>query len=348
MEAENSIRNIFIVNPKAGQGKGNAKFAERIRAEAERAGATAEIYTTAGVGDAEILARQISEEVIDNIKEDIENTGNTQNTQNTKEEIRIFACGGDGTLNEVLNGIIGNENISVGVVPIGTGNDFCRNFPEAGDFSDIASQLSSHPVKCDAIRYSGLLAGKEQTRYCANMFNIGFDCNVVDLTATLKKYPFLAGSMAYLMAVFAILVRKKGANLKIEIDGETKYDGPLLLTAVANGSFCGGGVKSSPNASLSDGKLDINIIYNVKRREFIKKFPYYSKGTHMELPDIDKILYAAQAKKVVITPNEGTMRLCTDGEIVDAGRVEMEVMHDAFSFLLPQDATKPEEAEQHL
>ncbi len=345
MEIKSSIRNIFIVNPKAGQGKGNAKFAERIRVEAERAGATAEIYTTAGAGDAEILARQISEEVIDNIKEDIENTGNTQNT---KEEIRIFACGGDGTLNEVLNGIIGNENISVGVVPIGTGNDFCRNFPEAGDFSDIASQLSSHPVKCDAIRYSGLLAGKRQTRYCANMFNIGFDCNVVDLTATLKKYPFLAGSMAYLMAVFAILIKKKGANLKIEIDGRSKYDGPLLLTAVANGSFCGGGVKSSPNASLSDGKLDINIIYNVKRREFIKKFPYYSKGTHMELPDIDKILYATQAKKVVITPNEGTMRLCTDGEIVDAGRVEMEVMHDAFSFLVPQDATKPEEAEQHL
>ena len=328
METQDSIRNIFIVNPKAGQGKGNAKFTEKIRTEADKLGIPVEIYTTAGVGDAEILARQISEEVIEDIKE------------NVKEEIRIFACGGDGTLNEVLNGVIGTENISVGVIPIGTGNDFCRNFPEAGDFLDIKAQLNSIPVKCDAVRYSGLLAGRQQTRYCANMFNIGFDCNVVDLTATLKRYPLLAGSMAYLIAVFAILVKKKGANLKIEIDGEIKHDGPLLLTAVANGSFCGGGVKSSPTARTDDGLMDINIIYNVKRAEFIKKFPYYSKGTHMELPDISKILYAGQAKKVVITPSEGSMRLCTDGEIVDAGKIEMEVIHEAFHFLLPQNAAK--------
>lgn len=316
MKEQNEIRNIFIVNPKAGQGKGNSKFTEKIKQEADKLGVPVEVYTTAGVGDAEILAKQIAEEV----------TGET----------RIYACGGDGTLNEVLNGAVGNDNISVGVIPIGTGNDFCRNFPEGGDFLDIASQLNAKSTKCDAIKYSGVLAGTEKTRYCANMFNIGFDCNVVDLTATLKNYPLLSGSMAYLMAVFAILVKKKGANLKIEIDGEVKHDGPLLLTAVANGSFCGGGVKSSPMASTSDGLMDINIIYNVKRTEFIKKFPYYSKGTHMELPDISKILYAAQAKRIAITPNEGTMRLCADGEIVDAGRVDMEIVHDAFSFLIPQ------------
>ena len=72
------------------------------------------------------------------------------------------------------------------------------------------------------------------------------------------------------------------------------------------------------------------------RMEFLKKFPYYSKGTHMELPDISKILYAAQAKKIVIMPNDGTMRLCADGEIVDAGRVEMEIVHEAFTFLVPK------------
>ncbi len=328
------MRTVFIVNPKAGQGKGNKKFTERIRHVAEKAGTAVEIYTTAGIGDAEILARQIAEE-------------------SNAEPTRIYACGGDGTLNEVLNGVLhagceggagskGNEecesgaDIAIGVVPIGTGNDFCRNFPEAADFTDIEAQLAAEPKRCDAIKYSGILAGKEQTRYCANMFNIGFDCNVVDLTATLKTYPLLSGSLAYLMAVLAILVKKKGANLKVEVDGKVKHDGPLLLTAVANGCFCGGGVKSSPMASISDGLMDINIIYNVKRMEFLKKFPYYSKGTHMELPDISKILYAAQAKKIVIMPNDGTMRLCADGEIVDAGRVEMEIVHEAFTFLVPK------------
>ena len=85
------------------------------------------------------------------------------------------------------------------------------------------------------------------------MFNIGFDCNVVDLTAKLKTYPLLAGSMAYLMAVLCILIRKKGADLRVELDGEVYEDGPVLLTALANGSFCGGGVKSctQPHVSMT-------------------------------------------------------------------------------------------------
>ncbi len=327
------MRTVFIVNPKAGQGKGNKKFTERIRHVAEKAGTAVEIYTTAGIGEAEILARQMAEE-------------------SKAEPTRVFALRGDGTPTGGLNGVLhagseggagskGNEecesgaDIAIGVVPIGTGNDFCRNFPETADFTDIEAQLAAEPKWCDAIKYSGILAGEERTRYCANMFNIGFDCNVVDLTATLKTYPLLSGSLAYLMAVLAILVKKKGANLKVEVDGEVKHDGPLLLTAVANGCFCGGGVKSSPEARLDDGRMDYNIITDVKRTEFFKLFPHYAKGTHMSIPGIERILHSGQAKKIVITPNEGTMRLCADGEITDAGRVEMEIREKAFTFLVP-------------
>ena len=235
----------------------------------------------------------------------------------------------------MLNGAIDNENIAVGLLPIGTGNDFCRNFPEAGDFLDIGAQLQAVSEKCDAIRYTGELAGEEKTRYCANMFNIGFDCNVVDLTATLKTYPLLSGSFAYLMAVGVMMAKKKGANLKVEVDGEVRHDGPLLLTAVANGCFCGGGVKSSPEAKVNDGMMDYNIIRDVKRVEFIKLFPLYAKGTHMSVPGIERIIDTSSAKKITITPNDGTMRLCTDGEIVDAGRVEMEIVPSAFNFLVP-------------
>ncbi len=312
---EHSARNIFIVNPKAGQGKGNVKFTDHIKQEAEALGIPVEIYMTAGVGDAEILARQIASEVT--------------------TPTRIYACGGDGTMNEVLNGAIDNENIAVGLLPIGTGNDFCRNFPEAGDFLDIAAQLQAVSEKCDAIRYTGKLAGEEKTRYCANMFNIGFDCNVVDLTATMKTYPLISGSFAYLMSVATMVVKKKGANLKVEVDGEVRHDGPLLLTAVANGCFCGGGVKSSPEARTDDGLMDYNIIRDVKRTEFIKLFPKYAKGTHTVVPGIERILDTGKAKKIAITPNEGVMRLCTDGEIVDAGRVEMEIVPSAFNFLVP-------------
>ena len=223
----------------------------------------------------------------------------------------------------------------MGVVPIGTGNDFCRNFPEDGDFLDMEAQLKGKIIKCDAIMYSGMLAGKEQTRYCANMFNIGFDCNVVDLTAKLKTYPLIAGSFAYLLGVAITIIKKKGANLRVEIDGKVVEDGQLLLTTVSNGGYCGGGVHSSPYASVTDGIMDVNVIYNVSRIKFIKKFPYYAKGTHMELPGIDKILYAGTCKKAKITPLDGTMRLCTDGEIVDAGEIEFEIVPGAFNLLVP-------------
>ena len=312
------MKTIFVLNPKAGKGRGLDKIKEEVLASADKLGVEAGIYVTKSRGDAENFARLAASEA-----------------ENAGEEIHIIACGGDGTLNEVLNGVMGFDCAAVGVMPTGTGNDFVRNFPDAGDFMSINAQLKGKVERCDAIRYSGFIDGREQKRYCANMFNIGFDCNVVDLTATLKEYPLLKGSFAYLAAVMGILIKKKGANLKVEIDGEVVEEGPLLLTAVANGGFCGGGVNSAPKASLSDGLMDINVIYNVTRREFLKKFPYYAKGTHLELKGIDEILLFKQGHDVVITPLDGTMRLCTDGEIVDAGRVHMEMVPAAFNFIVP-------------
>lgn len=99
------------------------------------------------------------------------------------------------------------------------------------------------------------------------------------------------------MAVLCILIKKKGADLRVELDGEVYEDGPVLLTALANGSFCGGGVKSAPTARLDDGLMDVNIIYNVSRREFLSKFPAYSKGTHMQIPGIEKIIFARQCRR---------------------------------------------------
>ena len=272
------MRTVFIVNPKAGKGRGREKFIKEIEAASKKTGVAVEVYSTRAVGDGEALAAQLAREA-----------------EARGEETRIIACGGDGTLNEVLNGAMRHDHVAIGVVPIGTGNDFCRNFPEAGDFLDIEAQLTGTVMACDAIRYSGMLDGRVQTRYCANMFNIGFDCNVVDLTAKLKTYPLLAGSMAYLMAVLCILIKKKGADLRVELDGEICEDGPVLLTALANGSFCGGGVKSAPVARLDDGLMDVNIIYNVSRMEFLSKFPAYSKGTHMQIPGIEKIILQSSA-----------------------------------------------------
>ena len=336
------MKTIFIINPKAGKGKGLAALRERIAAAAAACGQEAGIYLTKGVGDAESFARAAAAEY-----------------GGRGEELHLIACGGDGTINEVVNGVLGAAGpigkagtagaaglteaagltgatgTAVGAIPIGTGNDFLRNFPKAGDFLDIGAQLEAAPVFIDLLKYSGELDGRSAERYCVNMFNIGFDSNVADLTARLKRYPLLSGSLAYLAAVVGMLVKKKGANLRIELDGEEVYAGPLLLTALANGCYCGGGIKSSPRALPDDGIMDVNIIYDVSRREFVSKFPAYTRGTHLELEDIDRLLYFSQCSRAKITPLCGSMRLCVDGEIMDAGPISIEVVPQALRFLLP-------------
>lgn len=313
------MRNIFVINPAAGKGKGLDKFIERVKKAGENTCMAVEIYTTKEMGDGEAF--------VDNIGRLSAESG---------EEIRVIACGGDGTVNEVLNGAVKYRNLVVGVVPIGTGNDFVRNFPEAGDFSDVEAVLRGTVTDCDAIRYTGIIEGKEQTRYCANMFNIGFDSNVVDMTNVLKTYPLVAGSMAYLLGIGTTLIRKKGADLRIEIDGQLYNDGPLLLTSIANGCYCGGGVKSNPCAVVQDGLMDINIVKDITRKEAVKLFPKYSKGTHMDIPGVESILCVKQCKKASVEPRGEYMRLCVDGENVNAGKVEFECVRNAFRLLVPE------------
>ena len=309
------MKTVFVVNPKAGQGTNVESFIEKIKYVSEKNGIDAVIYLTKAIGDATTFVRNFCE---------------------THGAARFIACGGDGTLGEVVNGAIEYENSEVGVIPLGTGNDFCRNFVQDYSFSDIEAQLLGYTTKCDAIRYISNVNGVLKTGYCVNMFNIGFDCNVADMTAKMKKKPFISGSMAYFLSIFAILIRKKGANLEIELDGERKHRGPLLLTSLANGCFCGGGIKSNPLASIKDGRININIIYNISRLNFLTKLPYYMKGTHINLKNIDKIIHNETCKRVVLTPLLGKMRICVDGEIEDAGRTEFQIVHNAFNFVIPE------------
>lgn len=310
------MRFVFIVNPVAGQGNLTNELQDGFLRAAEKANIQAYLYETKGVGDAEIFVRKTLE-------------------ANPGHKVCFIACGGDGTFNEVLNGCIGNEDAVCSVFPMGTGNDFVRNFPDAGDFRDVNALFEGSVIKCDAIEYSGVIDGEFKTRYCGNMFNIGFDCNVVDKTADLKKKPFLSGSLAYLAGVAYTLIKKNGADLKVTANGTVLCDGPILLTSIANGSYCGGGVKSNPYASVQDGKIDLSVINDLGRLKFITLFPKYQKGTHLDTPATKDIITNVKAEEVTITPRNGSMRLCVDGEIYTAEGVIFRIMPKAFNLLVP-------------
>lgn len=306
------MKTVFIVNPKAGQGCGADALVGSIENIIAQTGSDAMMYVTKIAGDGTEFVRKYCQE---------------------NGPARFIACGGDGTLNEVLNGVAGFEDAEVGVLPSGTGNDFCRNFPCS--FKEISSQITGQTVKCDAIKYVTVYNDVVKEGYCINMFNIGFDCNVADMTANLKNKPFLSGSMAYFVSILLTLIKKKGADLKIELDGEVKHNGRLLLTSIANGCYCGGGVKSNPLASVTDGLISVNIIRNVSRIRFITLLPYYMKGTFTGLKGIDKYITCTECRKITVTPNGGHMRLCIDGEIIDAGKAHFEIAPGAFNFVVP-------------
>ncbi len=313
------MKTYFIINSAAGQGKGLKELELNIIDAVQSLGADAHIYFTKAPGDAEKFVKNICQKNPDSC---------------------FIACGGDGTLSEILNGAIEFRKAQIGVVPIGTGNDFCRNFNLRGDFFDIKAQLNGDVVSCDAIKYTSLTDGKQKSGYCVNMFNIGFDCNVADMTANMKKKPFISGSFAYYISILINLIKKKGAEIELIIDGKQIHSGKLLLTSIANGSYCGGGIKSNPLASLQDGFINVNIVKDVSRLKFLKLLPHYMKGDFLSLKNIEKIVVSPKCKSLVVTPLKDKLKLCIDGEITEASKVEFQIVPSAFNFVLPVKKVK--------
>lgn len=310
------MKHLFIVNPAAGKGKGIDKLVQKINIASKKLKVDAEVHITTCVGDAETFVRAYC------------------NKLDLGQQVRIYACGGDGTLNEVVNGFHGFMSVEAACIPIGSGNDYIRNF-DGGDPLDIEAQIkgSSRPV--DLLMVTELDEDKPNTRYCVNMFNIGFDSNVVFRVGELKKIPLLTGSMAYLLGVFITLVKKDGVVLKVTFNDGQINDGGILQMAIANGCYCGGGVKGVPLALLSDGLLDVSIVKDISRIRFLSLFPKYKKGTHLAVKGIEKILTYKQCKSMVIEPTFEKMRLCTDGEISESGAVRIEIIPFAMNFIVP-------------
>lgn len=311
------MKHYFFINPMAGQGKGIDKLIEEIKTTAEELQADVEICLTESVEDGIAKAREAAESL-------------------NGMPARFYACGGDGTNNEIINGAADFPNIALGCVPIGTGNDMVRNFPEAGDFLSIKSQMLGEPRRIDLMTYKGKLNGEMKEGYCVNMFNIGLDCDVVVLTNVLKKKPFIAGSMAYLLAVGGMFLRKKPIHMQLWEDDKLMVDGEVLLVAIANGGYCGGGMNTSPQSCMNDGVFDLNIVKNVSHGQFLNLFPKYKAGTHLQIPGIEKVISIKQSKSLVMIPKQKDFHICIDGEVYAAeGRIEYGMAEGALNFIVP-------------
>lgn len=283
------MKYFFVVNPFAGKGNKIENLKKQVHEACDSRGLDYVIYETVAVGDAEKYVRDVCEQ-----------------HRGTGEILRIFACGGDGTVNECFNGAAGCETAELGVIPIGTGNDFVRNFGGAKAFFDVAAQLDANTQEIDLIKYND--------RYCVNMINIGFDCEVAVSTSKLKTSPLIPSGLAYIAGLLKEFVRKPGTAFRCKIDGEDIGERKLLLSCFANGGYCGGGFYSAPLSRLDDGLLDYCMVNNISRFRFLTLVGHYKKGTHLQMKNKDKIFSYGKCREVELVFDTPT-RICVDGEI---------------------------------
>lgn len=307
------MRHVFILNPAAGKGDEIASLRSKLESECKRLGADYFIYITQAPGDAtEFILRECAE-----------------GGMFYGEKCRFYACGGDGTISEVLDGAARIDGAEVGVIPIGTGNDFCRSCTPAELYFDIEAQINGTAMPIDAVKYNG--------KYSANMINIGFDCEVVKEAARIKRKPWVPGGLAYIFALVKTLIRKPGAAFTLSVDGGKPEHYSLLLCAVANGPYCGGGFDALPMAELSDGKVNIIKVKNVTRQKFLTVVKYYKDGTLPDRKTADTLCEYVSCRHAVFEFDK-TQAVCVDGEIHELDRLEIDVEPGRFLFSAPRGA----------
>lgn len=295
---------VFLLNPIAGNGKFQRGLKEKIEAIAEKAKIDYLVHVTTDIGN----AREFTEHF------------------NPGEDIRFYAIGGDGTLNEVINGVLRRKGYAeVGLIPCGTGDDFVRVFPKKEPFYDIEKQIRGKAILIDAI-HTDAIDG-------INMCNVGMDAETAADVHRFSRY--MPGSLAYTVSLFNRLIHKLGMHMSITIDDEIKIEERFMLVSFANGVACGGGYHAAPNAKIDDGLIEITAARPLSRLRFASLLKGYKAGTHLDDPNYAPYIVYHQGKKVHIVM-EKPSQFSIDGEIIERTEMTIEILPKAIYFVVPE------------
>ena len=236
------------------------------------------------------------------------------------EDMIFYVVGGDGTLSEVAKACKYHKNVSIVVIPRGTGNDFSR---AVNDFKSIRKiirkSIENNNCKVDTINI------KNYT--CINVLNAGFDAAIADNMNLFRKWPLVSGSMKYKLAILYTLFSAKKYRLKIRVDGKI-FKGNYTLIAIGNNKYYGGGIKVLPDADISDGMLDVCIINSTTLLQKLRFLPKFSKGKHIGL-DIVKML---RGKEISVVSNK-KFPVSIDGEIINTNRFIAKIEEKSISVI---------------
>lgn len=298
------MKHLFIINPAAGQRESTQKLEEKIRSlEVDW-----EIVYTTKEGDAIRFARNAAE---------------------TGEPVRIYGCGGDGTLNEVVNGAAGFDNAAVTNVPIGSGNDYLKIFgpDNKARFSDLAALTTGPQAAMDLIDCGGRLG--------IGVVCVGVDSRVAADVDSYKRLPLIRGLGAYILAL-AVNVLFKGISRPTVLDaGDLHYEGETSVICVCSGRYYGGGFMPVGDNMPDDGEIETLVVPKVGLFTFARLVGAYSKGRYKEFPDL---IWPRRDKRIsVASGDEREAVAVVDGEVMRGRKFEIKLSDKKVNFFYPAD-----------
>ncbi|HIQ77687.1 MAG TPA: YegS/Rv2252/BmrU family lipid kinase [Candidatus Scatomorpha intestinavium] len=301
------MKHLFIVNPVAGKQKPEEKI-KLIHESADR--------VPGGLsGGFEIYVTRAPMDAVEKIR----------STAANGEELRVYACGGDGTLNECVNGAAGLKNVAVTHFPCGTGNDFIKMFgDDKSRFFDLSELASGEVRPIDLISCNG--------RYSINICSMGLDARVGTDVHKYSGLPLLGGPAGYVASLAVNFV--KGVSQPMTVTTEGLTCGPKLnLVCICNGRFYGGGFNPTNDARPDDGLLDVLIVSGVNRPTLLRAITAYASGRYRDFPQY--ITFVRTTHVEVETPTPQVIN--QDGEAEFSTRAVFDVVPGGVNFLFPRN-----------
>jgi YegS/Rv2252/BmrU family lipid kinase len=300
---------FVIVNPNAGNGRGEKDW-EEISALLRKADLSLAVKFTERKGDAIDL------------------------TQNAISEgfRKIITVGGDGTLNEVVNGVFTSSScrttdIVLSLIPVGTGNDWGRMFGIPLDYEKAVKIIGENKTMLHDIGLVSFYNGTEKkNRYFINIAGLGFESVVVRKT-NLQKDKGHGGKLIYFYNLLTSLLSYNNTKAEIIIDGEIIHADVFSLN-VGNGRYCGGGMRQTPRALPDDGLLDVTIINGMGKFEIIRNLKILYDGTILRHPKID----GYKCKNIKVS-SESVMFAEADGESLGQTPVEFSIIAEGINIV---------------
>ena len=299
------MKHVFIINPTAGKADSRQKIYDMADALRTKHNLDVQCILTKKQGHATEIARRMCD---------------------SGEELRFYACGGDGTVNEVANGIIGYDNAAMTVIPVGTGNDFLKNFgDDLEKFRDAENLWDGPQFPIDAIDVNGRIA---LTIACS-----GIDARVARDVHKYSESPLLDGKSSYIYSLAVnFLFKGIGSHWTVTLD-DVAVKGDWSLVAVCNGRYYGGGFMPVAEARMDDGVLNTLVVREVNRRTFLKFVGPYSRGEYAKFPEY---AHCSCPKVVHIHSEKPDIVTCLDGESVVNSDVTIKLHDKKLNFFGPE------------